>query len=100
VALVAYAAKDSAGQRLIDQPMLNATVLLVIVTSVLGLVLAERAARQVRSMANGAAPALPVVIEPQENFPDVTGNEHHVCCPPQREGYSARRDAACGRGSR
>jgi len=32
VALVAYAAKDSAGQRLIDQPMLNATVLLVIVT--------------------------------------------------------------------
>jgi hypothetical protein len=35
VALVAYAAKDSAGQRLIDQPILNATVLLVIVTSVL-----------------------------------------------------------------
>ena len=51
MALVADAAKDSAGQRLIDQPILNATVLLVIVTSVLGLVLAERAARQVRSMA-------------------------------------------------
>ena len=30
MALVAYAAKDSAGQRLIDQPILNATVLLVI----------------------------------------------------------------------
>jgi hypothetical protein len=57
VALVAYAAKDSAGQRLIDRPILNATVLLVIVTSVLGLVLAERAARQVRSMATSKTAA-------------------------------------------
>jgi hypothetical protein len=57
VALVAYAATDSAGQRLIDQPILNATVLLVIVTSVLGLVLAERAARQVRSMATSKTAA-------------------------------------------
>ena len=61
MALVAYAAKDSAGQRRIDQPMLNATVLLVIVTSVLGLVLAERAARQVR-----AAP----VTNPAPTHPD------------------------------
>jgi len=48
VALVAYAAKNPAGRRLIDQPMLNATVVLVIVSSVLGLVLAEHAARRVR----------------------------------------------------
>ena len=57
MALVAYATKDSAGQRLIDQPILNPTVLLVIVTSVLGLVLAERAARQVRSMATSKTAA-------------------------------------------
>lgn len=49
VALVAYATKDSAGNRLIDQAMLNATVVLVIVSSVLGLIFAERAARQVAS---------------------------------------------------
>jgi Kef-type K+ transport system membrane component KefB len=48
VALVAYATKNSVGQRLIDQPMLNATVVLVIVSSVLGLILAERAARQIK----------------------------------------------------
>jgi hypothetical protein len=57
VALVAYAAKDPAGQWLIDQPMLNATVVLLIVTSVRGLVLAERAARQVRSMATSRTAA-------------------------------------------
>ena len=57
MALVAYAAKDSAGQRLIDQPILNATVLPAIVTSVPGLVPAERAARQVRSMATSKAAA-------------------------------------------
>jgi hypothetical protein len=57
VALVACAAKDSAGQRLIDQPIVNATVLLVIVTSLPGLVLAERAARQVRSMATSKTAA-------------------------------------------
>lgn len=55
VALVAYATKNPAGQRLIDQAMLNATVVLVIVSSVLGLILAERAAKQVASppAANG-----------------------------------------------
>jgi len=47
VALVAYATKNPAGQRLIDQAMLNATVVLVIVSSVLGLILTERAAKQV-----------------------------------------------------
>jgi Kef-type K+ transport system membrane component KefB len=49
VALVAYATKNPAGQRLIDHSMLNATVVLVIVTSVAGLILAERAAKRVAS---------------------------------------------------
>lgn len=49
VALVAYATKNAAGQRLIDEAMLNATVVLVIVSSVLGLILAERAAKRVAS---------------------------------------------------
>lgn len=56
VALVAYATKNPAGQRLIDEPMLNATVVLVIVSSVVGLILAERAAKGVVSPA-ATAPA-------------------------------------------
>ncbi len=39
---------NAAGQRLIDQAMLNATVVLVIVSSLVGLVLTERAARYVK----------------------------------------------------
>jgi len=54
VALVAYATKNPAGHRLIDQAMLNATVVLVIVSSVLGLILAERAAKQVSALAAGS----------------------------------------------
>jgi Kef-type K+ transport system membrane component KefB len=48
VALVAYATMNASGQRLIDQAMLNATVVLVIVSSLVGLVLTERAARLVK----------------------------------------------------
>lgn len=47
VALVAFSTKNAAGQRLIDQPMLNATVVLVIVSSLIGLILTERASRQI-----------------------------------------------------
>ncbi len=45
VALVAYATRNAAGQRLIDEPMLNATVVLVIVTSLIGLIPTDRAAK-------------------------------------------------------
>jgi len=45
LALVAYATMNASGQRLIDQAMLNATVVLVIVSSLVGLVLTECAAR-------------------------------------------------------
>ena len=47
VALVAFSTTNAAGQRLIDQPMLNATVVLVIVSSLIGLILTERASRQI-----------------------------------------------------
>jgi hypothetical protein len=48
VSLVAYSPKNAAGQRLVDQPMLNATVVLVIVSFLIGLILTERAAEQVK----------------------------------------------------
>ncbi|WP_421999208.1 cation:proton antiporter [Reyranella sp.] len=51
VALVAYGTRDPAGRRLIDEPMLNATVVLVIVSSILGLVITERMARKSRPSA-------------------------------------------------
>ncbi|WP_445218544.1 cation:proton antiporter [Bradyrhizobium sp. Pa8] len=57
VALVAYGTRNAAGERLIDQPMLNATVVLVIVTSLVGLVLTERAARQMEQAAPAPGPA-------------------------------------------
>ena len=41
-ALVAYDARDSAGQRLLDGTMLNAVLVLMLVTSILGQLLAER----------------------------------------------------------
>ena len=43
VALVAYATVNASGQRLIDQAMLNTAVVLVIVSSLVSLVLTERA---------------------------------------------------------
>ena len=58
VALVAYATKDPSGRRLIDEPMLNATVVLVIVSSVVGLILAERSAKQVASPAATSPPVI------------------------------------------
>jgi Kef-type K+ transport system membrane component KefB len=41
VALTAYAAKDAAGRPLIDEPVLNSVIVLVVVTSVLGPILTE-----------------------------------------------------------
>jgi Kef-type K+ transport system membrane component KefB len=48
VALVAYSTLNPAGQRLIDAPVLNATVVLVILSSVIGLILAQRAAKRLQ----------------------------------------------------
>jgi Kef-type K+ transport system membrane component KefB len=57
VALVAYSTRNPAGQRLIDEPVLNATVVLVILSSVVGLVLAQRAAKRLAGQEAGR-PAL------------------------------------------
>lgn len=47
VALVAYSTKNAAGNRLIDHPMLNATIVLVIVSSLVGLIVTARAAEKI-----------------------------------------------------
>jgi Kef-type K+ transport system membrane component KefB len=57
VALVAYSTRNAAGQRLIDEPMLNATVVLVILSSLVGLVLTGRATK--RPKGPGTTVALP-----------------------------------------
>jgi Kef-type K+ transport system membrane component KefB len=49
VALVAFGAMNSAGARLIDEPVLNATIVLVIVTSFAGLIWASRASAAIRT---------------------------------------------------
>ncbi|MGY4573481.1 cation:proton antiporter [Bradyrhizobium sp. USDA 3256] len=59
VALVAYSTKNAAGQRLIDHPMLNATVVLVIVSSIVGLMLTAHAARQLDHMDSKSNQASP-----------------------------------------
>jgi Kef-type K+ transport system membrane component KefB len=46
-ALVAYNTVDQQGRRLIDEPILNTVIVLMVVTSVLGPVLTERFARQI-----------------------------------------------------
>ncbi|HEU0216279.1 MAG TPA: cation:proton antiporter [Stellaceae bacterium] len=56
VALVGYDAVNAAGERLIDGRMLNATLVLVVVTAVLGPVLTERAVARLRARAPGGDP--------------------------------------------
>jgi Kef-type K+ transport system membrane component KefB len=51
VALVAYSTRNPAGERLINHPMLNATIVLVIVSALVGLILTEHAARQIKRAA-------------------------------------------------
>jgi hypothetical protein len=45
-ALVAYNTMNAAGERLIGEPVLNAVIVLLVVTSVLGPILTETFARQ------------------------------------------------------
>jgi hypothetical protein len=55
VALVAYSTRNAAGQRLIDEPVLNATVVLVILSSLIGLILTGRAAKRLKDQDSAAA---------------------------------------------
>jgi Kef-type K+ transport system membrane component KefB len=61
VALVAYHAKNAAGERLIDESVLNATIVLVIATSFAGLIWASRACAAIRT-ASTLSSGLPYVI--------------------------------------
>ncbi|QDU21977.1 cation:proton antiporter [Urbifossiella limnaea] len=58
-ALVAYDTKNAAGERLIDEPVLNSVIVLLVVTSVLGPVLTERFARRLPPPGGGVEPAAP-----------------------------------------
>jgi Kef-type K+ transport system membrane component KefB len=78
-AIVAYETKNSAGVRLIDEPVLNAVLVLVVVTSLLGPVLTEQFGRQ--RLAEQLAAAEAAVVPPQTanqavgiiSDPNVTG---------------------------
>lgn len=59
-ALVGYQAMNKAGERLLDQPMLNTVLVLVIVTSVVGPILTERYIRRCGAQA-APSPAHPVL---------------------------------------
>ncbi|MDP1752693.1 MAG: cation:proton antiporter [Reyranella sp.] len=56
-AIVGYQAVNTAGVRLLDERMLNAVLVLVVVTSVVGPVLTERYARRVADKTEAPAPA-------------------------------------------
>jgi Kef-type K+ transport system membrane component KefB len=56
-ALVAFQTRDAAGQRLLDQNMLHAVLVMLVITSVLGLLLTQRYAP--RLLAPAAAGPLP-----------------------------------------
>jgi Kef-type K+ transport system membrane component KefB len=62
-AIVAYETKNSAGVRLIDEPVINTVLVLVVVTSLLGPVLTEHFGRQ--RLAEQEAVAKAAVILPQ-----------------------------------
>src|SRR6516164_6908941 len=61
-ALVAFQTKNAAGVRLIDEPLINTVLVMVVVTSILGPILTERFGRQrlaQQGVAAEAAPAIP-----------------------------------------
>jgi Kef-type K+ transport system membrane component KefB len=56
-ALVAFQAKNAAGVRLIDEPVLNTVLVMVVVTSILGPILTERFGQQLLAQQEVAAEA-------------------------------------------
>lgn len=56
VALTAFNAKDSEGNRLVDEPMLNSVLVLVVVTSVLGPILTEIFGKRLANVQTHAEP--------------------------------------------
>jgi Kef-type K+ transport system membrane component KefB len=71
-ALVAYNTTNAAGERLVGEPVLNAVIVLLVITSVLGPILTERYARQLSTKEQqGALKRPPFVIA-------VSDDEHHT----------------------
>jgi Kef-type K+ transport system membrane component KefB len=94
-AIVAYQAKNAAGVRLIDEPVLNTVLVLVVVTSILGPMLTEHFGRQLLAQKEAAirAAALPRTAEQaagEVSAPDspvvikVSANPVEPCAPADR----------------
>jgi uncharacterized protein YybS (DUF2232 family) len=60
-ALVAYQVRNAAGVRLIDEPILNTILVMVVVTSILGPILTEHFGRQRLAQQDVAAEAAPAI---------------------------------------
>jgi Kef-type K+ transport system membrane component KefB len=60
-ALVAFQARNAAGVRLIDEPILNTILVMVVVTSILGPILTEHFGRQRLAQQDVAAGAVPAI---------------------------------------
>jgi len=60
-ALVGYQTVNKSGQRLIDEPMLNTVLVLVVVTSVVGPILTERYARRISGKSAAPSPGQPIL---------------------------------------
>jgi Kef-type K+ transport system membrane component KefB len=56
-ALVAFEARDAEGRRLIDEPVLNSVIVLMVVTSVLGPILTEQFGKRLKAATGIAPPA-------------------------------------------
>jgi Na+:H+ antiporter len=56
-ALVAYEAQDAQGRRLIDEPVLNSVIVLMVITSVLGPILTELFGKRLKTAPDIAPPA-------------------------------------------
>src|SRR4029079_10307554 len=66
-ALVAFEAKNSAGVRLIDEPVINTVIVLMVVTSILGPVLTERFGQRL-ARENGPAAPMTSEVSPEPEF--------------------------------
>ena len=100
-AIVAYQTKNSAGVRLIDEPVINTVLVLVVVTSLLGPVLTEHYGR--RRFAEQEDAVRPDVLLPQTasetggavSAPDATRSTEGVANPVE-QGTPAERHAKDG----
>jgi hypothetical protein len=67
-ALVAYDTRNAAGQRLLDTTMLNAVLVLMLVTSLLGPLLVERFAPKMQGVISPAVRSRPVAAQARDKL--------------------------------